>query len=254
MALLFTSRKEWGARSPVHPLAPFPGKPKGIKFHYTGGPVSPAVLKDHTRCIAYTRSIQRSHMDGNGWSDIAYNYIVCPHEVIIGRGLHAKSAANGNGPLNNGHYAVMFLVGDSGMKAPTVDMLRTALELVAYIRENGPAGNELKGHRDGYPTSCPGEPIYGWIQAGCPKPKEDEDKLKAPKTVGEGDASFDVKTVRGCLLARGYYPVAPDLKAWVENMLFDDDLKALVKVFQEARDLDVDGIVGPITWKELLNV
>lgn len=253
MALVFTSRKEWGAVAPKHPLAPFPSKPRGIKFHYTGGPVSPAVLRDHTRCIAYIRLIQRDHMNNKGWSDFAYNYVVCPHEVIIGRGLAAKSAANGNQILNNGHYAVLFLVGNSGVTAPTAKMFETALELVAYIRENGPAGDELKGHRDGYSTDCPGDPIYSWIRAGCPKPKKEEE-LITPATIREGSASFDVKTARGLILARGYYPVATDLKAWIENMLFDADLKALVKVFQESRDLSADGIVGPLTWKELFNV
>lgn len=253
MALLFTSRKEWEALAPKHPLAPFPSKPKGIKFHYTGGPVSPAIFNDHIRCLAYVRAIQRNHMFGNGWSDIAYNYVVCPHEVIIGRGLHAKSAANGNQPLNNGHYAILFLVGNKGVTDPTVKMYETALELVVYIRENGPAGNELKGHRDGYATDCPGEPIYEWVKAGCPKPKK-EDELKTPKTVRKDVTSFDVKTVRGLLLSRGYYPIATDLKAWIENMLFDEDLEALVKVFQEARHLSVDGIVGFNTWKELFNV
>lgn len=252
--MLFTSRKEWGALPPKRPSAPFPRKPKGIKWHYTGGPVSPAVLRDHTRCIAYIRSFQRQHMENNGWNDFAYNYAICPHEVFVGRGLHTKSAANGDSNLNDGHYAVLFLVGTAGVTDPTTEMLETALELVAYIRENGPAGNELKGHRDGYATSCPGSVVYKWIQAGCPKPKREEDELKAPPTVRNGDASFHVKTARGNLLARGYYPVATDFKAWIENMLFDDDLEALVKVFQESRSLDRDGVVGKNTWKELFNV
>ena len=34
---------------------------------------------DHTRCTGVVRSIQSFHMDGNGWNDIAYNFLVCPH-------------------------------------------------------------------------------------------------------------------------------------------------------------------------------
>lgn len=253
--MLFTSRKEWGALPPKNPPGPFPGKPKGIKFHFTGGPVSPAILRDHTRCIAYIRAYQRDHMTNpkKMWNDFAYNYAICPHEVFVGRGLHAKSAANGNVSLNNGHYAVLFLVGTSGVTEPTVDMYENALELVAYIRENGPAGNELKGHRDGYATTCPGGPIYAWIQAGCPKPKKEEE-LNSPPTIRQGSVSFDVKTARGAFLSRGFYPVAPDLKAWIENMMFDEDLTALTKVFQESRRLEKDGVIGVKTWKELFNV
>lgn len=174
-----TSRKEWGARPARHALSPMPKTVKGIKFHYTGGFVSTKTLKDneHDECLKLIRNFQTLHMNTNGWTDFAYNYAVCHHEVIIGRGLHVMSAANGNQALNRAHYAVLFLVGSveesnerPGVLAPTDAMLNNALDITDYIRRNGPCGNELKGHRDGYATSCPGKPIYAWIKKGCPRP------------------------------------------------------------------------------------
>ena len=32
----------------------------------------------------------------------------------------------------------------------------------------------MRGHRDGIATTCPGEPLYAWVQAGMPTTEEDE--------------------------------------------------------------------------------
>lgn len=173
--MLTTSRKEWKARPPKRPYAPLPKKVKGIKWHYTGGFVSPDIVDNHQKCLEMIRSFQNHHMDGNGWNDFAYNYAVCPHEVIIGRGMKVMSSANGNPTLNKGHYAVLLLVGSSGLTVPPDSMLEQACDLKEHIRTHGPCGNELKGHKDGYATSCPGAPVYKWVQAGCPRPKKEEE-------------------------------------------------------------------------------
>ena len=55
----------------------------------------------------------------------------------------------------------------------------------------------------------------------------------------------DVAVVQAILTARGYYTGPLD-------GLFGDALDAAVRKFQSEHDLDPDGIVGPITWKELL--
>lgn len=177
--MLTTTRREWGARPAKHALSPMPRTVKGIKYHYTGGFVSALTLKpeEHDECLKLIRAFQDLHMDTNGWTDFAYNYSVCTHEVIIGRGLHVMSAANGNQTLNKGHYAVLLLVGSKeeqndkpGVIKPNDAMLNNALDIADYIRRNGPAGNELKGHKDGYATDCPGTAISAWIRQGCPRP------------------------------------------------------------------------------------
>lgn len=72
-----------------------------------------------------------------------------------------------------------------------------------------------------------------------------------------GADNFDVKTVRGCLFARGdlrpeSYPAG--LQEWLERTVFDAALDSDVKTFQRAEGLDVDGAVGPLTWAKLLRV
>ncbi|WP_438943175.1 hypothetical protein [Nonomuraea aridisoli] len=96
--------------------------------------------------------------------------IVCPHQKVFeGRGLHRLPAANGPG-LNVGHYAVLGLVGESGLVEPPDGILHGILDAVEYLREEGFAGKEIKGHRDGYATECPGVHLYAWIRNGAPRP------------------------------------------------------------------------------------
>ncbi|MEO3875561.1 peptidoglycan-binding protein [Nonomuraea sp. B12E4] len=75
-----------------------------------------------------------------------------------------------------------------------------------------------------------------------------------------GDDSHDVKTVRGCLFARGRVPPAAyaatetGLAGWLESTVCDPGLIELVRTFQRAEGLGEDGIVGPKTWPPLLRV
>ncbi|MGW3346807.1 peptidoglycan recognition protein family protein [Nonomuraea rubra] len=144
-----------------------------MKVHYTGGHVDVRIVDDHDRCLQLMRQIQDHHMDGNGWIDFAYNLAACPHgRMIQGRGAGVLSAANGSG-LNTGHYAVLALLGNSGYRVPTPGLLAAVRDGIDYLRKNG-AGNEIKGHRDGYDTDCPGDPLYAWVRKGAPRPEEDD--------------------------------------------------------------------------------
>lgn len=162
------SRDTWGARKSKGSTRIF--STRGIKAHYTGSRVDPATVIDHGACRKEVRDIQSGHMDGRGWNDIGYSMIVCAHDIVmVGRGPGVLPAANGAG-LNSDHYAVLFLVGNSGVTVPTPGM-KTAFHAARdYLIQFGGAGSEIRGHRDGYATDCPGDPVYGWIQIGAPLP------------------------------------------------------------------------------------
>ncbi|MEO3786137.1 peptidoglycan recognition family protein [Actinocorallia sp. B10E7] len=164
------TRRQWGARSP-RSQASYLASTRGVKVHYTGSFVDPRLKDDHGRCAAMARQIQNGHMDGNGWNDVGYSFLVCPHRYVFeGRGLHRLPAANGPG-LNTGHYAVLGMVGNKGLVTPTDDMLHGIRDAIEYVRANGGAGREIKGHRDGYSTDCPGARLYAWVKQGAPRPK-----------------------------------------------------------------------------------
>lgn len=169
------TRKQWGARAPKNVSRL--GSTRGVKVHYEGDHISTALATDHRLCASQVRNIQTFHMDTRGWSDIAYNALVCPHgSVYVGRGPHVLCAANGPG-LNFGHYAVCGLVGDSGLTQPSPAMLNGIRDAIEWLRAEGGAGSEIKGHRDGYSTSCPGEPLYAWVRKGAPRPNQQEDDM-----------------------------------------------------------------------------
>ncbi|MGW1993369.1 glycoside hydrolase domain-containing protein, partial [Embleya sp. NPDC001921] len=176
-------RSAWGARAYKSPggATAYSGSRRGVKVHYLGTAYRPG---GHDTCAAYVRSLQASHMDGNGWSDIGYSFLVCVHGYVYeGRGLKRRNSANGTTSLNEAHYAVCGLVGSSGHTQPTTEQLHGIRDAIEYCRAQGPAGSEIRGHRDGYSTDCPGGPLYAWVQVGAPRP-----------TTAQGD-EFDMANV-----------------------------------------------------------
>ncbi|MFF4454978.1 peptidoglycan-binding protein [Streptomyces goshikiensis] len=170
----FVTRAQWGARPSRYDLAYLAGT-RGVKIHYEGSPVPASLARpeNHRQCAGRARAIQASHLadQEEDYSDIAYNALVCPHGYVFeGRGAHRKTGANGNSALNSAHYAVCAMVGDEGLTEPTDAQLAGLRDAVEWLREDGDAGSEIKGHRDGYATACPGGPLYAWVQRGAPRP------------------------------------------------------------------------------------
>ncbi|MFI7124497.1 peptidoglycan-binding protein [Nonomuraea sp. NPDC050153] len=175
--------------------------------------------------------------------------VACPHrKVFEGRGLHHLPAANGPG-LNAGHYAVLGLVGDAGLVQPPDGVLHAILDAIQYLRDKGRAGKEIKGHRDGYSTDCPGDPLYAWIRRGAPRPGGG-----TPPTVPSAPP------FPGRLLK--YPPVmhGEDVRTWQARMkkrgfdlavdgAYGAGSREVCRTFQRRQGIEDDGIVGPLTWR-----
>lgn len=149
--------------------APAQATTKGVKVHYEGTELH---LTTHTQCVATVKAIRKAHLanKAEGYSDIAYNYVVCLHGYVFeGRGLRHRTGANGNQPLNVAHYAVCALLGPKGDTKPSAEMIEGIKFAIDLLRHNG-AGKEIKGHRDGYATACPGEPLYALVKGGKLEP------------------------------------------------------------------------------------
>ncbi|MFE7262266.1 peptidoglycan-binding protein [Streptomyces sp. NPDC057592] len=170
----FITRAQWGARPSRYALA-YIKNTRGVKIHYEGTrvPESLGRANAHDQCTPRVRAIQASHLADakENYSDVAYNALVCPHgHVFEGRGAHRKTGANGTATLNSQHYAVCALLGSSGLTEPTDAQLAGLRDAVEWLRADGAAGSDIKGHRDGYATACPGGPLYAWVQRGAPRP------------------------------------------------------------------------------------
>ena len=154
----YVTRAQWGARPPRS--ANSTSVRNGyVKLHWTVG----CQTGPHSKCDGHVRSIQNHHMDGNGWNDVAYGELICPHGfVYCGRGPGKRSAANGNSQLNYDHEAISLVGG------PDCQPTNTQKDaLFARMDERGVV--ELKGHRDGYATACPGDKAYQWTREYVPK-------------------------------------------------------------------------------------
>lgn len=258
----FVRRTEWGAANPKRPLTPLTERPEGVKVHYEGTHVPADLVPDdqHHRCAGRVRAIQASHLANlaEGYSDIAYTAMVCPHGwVFEGRGPIYRCAANGKQALNNAHFAVCAMLGDSGLTEPTEAMLWGIRQAIDWLRQDGLAGNDIKGHRDGYATSCPGGPLYAWVQAGAPLPGHNE----APITPAPMPAPQPTKPVAptwpGIYLKNltGHAAV----RTWQDKMSrrgwnisvdgkYGPKSEGICRQFQTEKGLKADGIVGPATW------
>jgi hypothetical protein len=230
---------------------------RGVKIHYEGSPVPTSLLGDHTQCVSLWQTIRRVHLADpvQHWVDIAYNLGVCPHGTVLeGRGAGRRSGANGSETLNTGHYAVCALLGDTGLTSPTDAMLHGLRDAIEHLQGHG-AGTEVLGHRDGYATSCPGGPLYAWVQAGAPRPggtvpapapkptPPPPAKTSAPAYVEplhRGDSGPLVRQWQQRMRDRGW-PITVDGR-------FGPATEAIARAFQAEKRLTVDGIVGPITW------
>lgn len=149
--------------------APDQASTLGVKVHYEGTEVD---CDEHADCVALIKAIRISHLANKkeNYSDIAYNLGACRHGYVFElRGKGKRTGANGDQPLNKAHYAVLALLGSKGDTEPTEEMVQAIKDAIAYLRKNG-AGKEIKGHRDGYATSCPGEPLYKLVKSGALEP------------------------------------------------------------------------------------
>lgn len=241
--------KGWRARdSKGEVLLALP--PKGTKIHYVGGRVDPGTVKNHKACVELVKGIQRHHMDVNLWADIGYTALACSHrEVFVGRGPGVLCAANGAG-LNAAHYAVCALVGDSGLVVPPAGMLHALVDAIEWLRREGSAGAQVRGHRDGYNTECPGEWLYEWVGRGYPRPGE------AGAEAGEPSApAWPGRVLQWPPLMQG-----DDVRQWQAKMRrrgwritvdgwYGSESTEVCRAFQREKGLKATGRVNRRTWE-----
>lgn len=203
------TRAEWGARAPRYRNR---GELSAESTAHWNGPtvtVKGRTTWDHSYCAGLVRGTQNFHMDGRGWSDIAYNFVICQHGYVFeGRGLNMINGANGTNAGNRTSHAVMCLAGEGN---PFSDAEKLGFrECVNYIYNNTKAPDRSKGHRDYKSTECPGDARYSWVHQQMPinRPAPTPDKRKKERSMeaalllvkihydnarGDGKGSYDVR-------------------------------------------------------------
>lgn len=248
------SRKDLGWPASAAPLKT--KRTKGVKVHYEGTKVPKMA---HSQCASHWTSIRKSHLanKAEGYSDVAYNFAVCQHGALLeGRGTGRRTGANGNATLNADHDSIVVLVGTE-YKAVSPEVVAGLKEGISRLRASG-SGNDIKGHKDGFATACPGPALYELVRLGKLEPTKKPVTAKPKPVYAPFPGAAFFKTGRNHplitamgkrLVSEGYkgYKVGPGPK-WS-----DADKKAYAW-FQRKLGYsgsDADGVPGATSWAKL---
>ncbi|WP_217913254.1 hypothetical protein [Miltoncostaea marina] len=161
-ALRIVAREDWCDFAPrarslaLHP----PGVPHVVHWFGPG-----AAADGYDAQVAQVLRFARYHRFDLGWADLGYNWVVLRDgdggrycTVLEGRGRNVRGAHSGHN-VANGYPGVLVLCG-TGTPTPTVSQLVT----VQALRTSEGWGRRT-AHLEWYRTSCPGPPLWSWVQA-----------------------------------------------------------------------------------------
>jgi peptidoglycan hydrolase-like protein with peptidoglycan-binding domain len=231
--------------------------------HYTAG------QRAATRAagVAQVRGIQAFHMGPQrGWADIGYSFLVDDEgNIYEGRGWGVAGGHTAN--WNSKSHAVCAILNDG--QQPTPAML-AALRFVHDEHDQKYGKGFHRSHRDVNPTSCPGDILHGWMQAGMPvaggaspppppaapiKPDEAAPFRRYAAAINIRNLSkagtLKFPQTGGAVLALQRSLNLAANKGLVEDGIFGAATTAAVKDLQRLFRLEVDGIVGPRTKEAL---
>ena len=168
------SRSQWGAifRNP----APTSNVTHLIIHHEFGSNTS-------SDWAARVRAVQNFHINGNGWSDIGYNFLVDPNGVIYEGRAGGDNAIGAHFCGRNRNTMAVCMLGDYSTVTPKVATQNSIKRLLAWKADKdniNPLGSSyhysvngslphIAGHRDAGCSACPGNGGYatlGGIRSG----------------------------------------------------------------------------------------
>ncbi|MGX1955937.1 N-acetylmuramoyl-L-alanine amidase [Streptomyces anulatus] len=208
-----TSRAQWGADESLVAAPPtYTTDTKAVFVHHTAGTNTYTC----TESASVIRGILIYHVKSNGWNDIGYNFFVDKCGTLF------EGRAGGIDRPVYGAHTYGFNTDTSGVAvlgdfntASTTPAVREAIGRLATWKLGlygvNPAGtvvmaagadngkftqgqqvvmNRISGHRDGFPTECPGTNLYGDLPAIRTAAAE----LNAPSVHGDtnGDGRSDL--------------------------------------------------------------
>lgn len=146
------------------------GAPRGVDerarrieffVHYDGG--APVLSRTGGDVPRLTHRFHKSR----GWKGIGYGHVIDGDGTIFeGRGF---DLAGSHCPEHNvTGYSVQIHIG--GDERPTAAQLAAARWLYDQACRRSGRRLAMRGHRDGFPTTCPGDALYQWVRSGMPAP------------------------------------------------------------------------------------
>jgi uncharacterized protein with LGFP repeats len=156
------TRACWGARSPAGTITQMSSIQKAVIHHTAGNEFS---TTGYEASKANVRAIQSYHINTNGWSDIAYHFLVDKFGYIFeGRYSSISSKPLGAHTLGNNTntfgFNCMGYFHSPVNNSPTAAMLDSLEDIMAWKMPTGCTGLDIFGHRDLSASACPGDILY----------------------------------------------------------------------------------------------
>lgn len=154
------NRLAWKARPFRERTPQNPRQINTIYIHYSESPGGQATFDS---AAAAVRGIQEFHLEGRGWSDVAYSYLVTNSRwrsfVFVGRGLGYVPAAQMNYNTNSCAICVVMKDGEKLHWVTQRQLRRLIHKVRGRIGKNVP----VKPHSAVNQTSCPGDQLRAFI-------------------------------------------------------------------------------------------
>jgi Ca2+-binding RTX toxin-like protein len=154
----FVTREDWGARPPLSGSL-VPHTIARLTVHHAG-------TQSATTGPARYRSWQAWHMDGKGWPDISYHFIV----GVDGKIYEGRDPAYETDTFTDydttGHFQVV-LEGNFDIDRPTAAQLESLPLVLAWAADEfGVSPRTIAGHGDHAHTACPGDHLAAYLDSG----------------------------------------------------------------------------------------
>ncbi len=161
-------RAEWCSNCPTT-QTPVVSEPTHLIVHHSAGSNS------SSDWAAVVRSIWDFHVNGRGWADIGYHYLIDPNgEIYLGR---ADDIQGAHFCAQNRNAMGICMLGTFTDVAPASAARASWVDLAAYAAckwDVSPQSRSIhassglnllgvSGHRDGCATACPGQELYGQL-------------------------------------------------------------------------------------------
>ncbi|MEM8758382.1 MAG: peptidoglycan recognition family protein [Planctomycetota bacterium] len=147
-------RNTWTAAQPIVSQTNPMVRVERITVHHDG--IDPVTIRSKDQAADRIEFIRNSHVEGRGWADIGYHYIIDPHgRVWEGRPIRLQGAHAGpNNPRNAG----VLVLGHFNLQQPT-PQAKNSLDatLAELARLHRVRLNNIHTHQELSATECPGE-------------------------------------------------------------------------------------------------
>ena len=189
MSPVIHPRADWGARAATRASKLTPSKIGIVDVHWPGS--KGRLARDRPGVAKALRGWQDYHMNGHGWSDIAYNIAVdLAGEVWELRGW---DAVDGGVASRSDDVTILLVMGD---RDQMTDAMKSSV-LWVMAEWDRRFGRKLRRTHHGAltQTDCPGPEATAWSKAGFPAPNTNTNTMEDDMPLSDDDLKKIYSTV-----------------------------------------------------------